>query len=66
MGIFDFVKNVGRKLGIGDDDEAPSADPEFTPLRRVNSKRGIGACPRRSTTDVVSCAHTRPTRRAIR
>ena len=35
-------------------------------LRRVNAKRGIGACPRRSTTDVVSCAHTRPTRRAIR
>ncbi|MGB3834619.1 MAG: peptidoglycan-binding protein LysM [Mesorhizobium sp.] len=25
MGIFDFVKGVGRKLGIGDD-EAPSAD----------------------------------------
>lgn len=27
MGIFDFVKNVGKKLGIGDDDEtAPKAD----------------------------------------
>ncbi len=25
MGIFDFVKSVGKKLGIGDD-EAPSAD----------------------------------------
>jgi nucleoid-associated protein YgaU len=26
MGIFDFVKKVGNKLGIGDDDEAPSAE----------------------------------------
>lgn len=27
MGIFDFVKKVGKKLGIGDDDaEAPSAE----------------------------------------
>jgi nucleoid-associated protein YgaU len=26
MGIFDFVKNVGKKLGIGDDEEAPDAD----------------------------------------
>src|SRR5690349_13449256 len=25
MGLFDFVKNVGKKLGIGDD-EAPKAD----------------------------------------
>ncbi|MBO6717117.1 MAG: peptidoglycan-binding protein LysM [Rhizobiaceae bacterium] len=25
MGIFDFVKNVGKKLGIGDDEEAPDA-----------------------------------------
>ena len=25
MGLFDFVKNVGKKLGIGDDEE-PSAD----------------------------------------
>ncbi len=26
MGIFDFVKSVGKKLGIGDDEEAPSAE----------------------------------------
>ena len=26
MGIFDFVKSVGKKLGIGDDEEAPDAD----------------------------------------
>lgn len=26
MGIFDFVKKVGNKLGIGDDEEAPSAE----------------------------------------
>lgn len=26
MGIFDFVKNVGKKLGIGDDEEAPKAE----------------------------------------
>ncbi|MCC0025733.1 MAG: peptidoglycan-binding protein LysM [Zhengella sp.] len=26
MGIFDFVKNVGKKLGIGDDEEAPEAE----------------------------------------
>ncbi|HWK63912.1 MAG TPA: peptidoglycan-binding protein LysM [Rhizobiaceae bacterium] len=26
MGVFDFVKNVGKKLGFGDDDEAPKAD----------------------------------------
>lgn len=26
MGIFDFVKSVGKKLGIGDEETAPSAD----------------------------------------
>ena len=26
MGIFDFVKSVGNKLGFGDDDEATSAE----------------------------------------
>ena len=26
MGIFDFVKKVGNKLGIVDDEEAPSAE----------------------------------------
>ncbi|GAB5507068.1 MAG: peptidoglycan-binding protein LysM [Rhizobiaceae bacterium] len=25
MGIFDFVKSVGKKLGIGDEEEAPDA-----------------------------------------
>ena len=26
MGIFDFVKSVGKKLGIGSEEEAPSAE----------------------------------------
>ncbi len=26
MGIFDFVKGVGKRLGIGDDEAAPDAD----------------------------------------
>lgn len=26
MGIFDFVKSVGKKLGIGDEEEVPTAD----------------------------------------
>ena len=26
MGIFDFIKSAGKALGIGSDDEAPSAD----------------------------------------
>ncbi len=26
MGIFDFVKSVGKKLGIGDEEEAPDSD----------------------------------------
>jgi nucleoid-associated protein YgaU len=26
MGIFDFVRSVGKKLGIGGDDEAPKAE----------------------------------------
>lgn len=26
MGIFDFVKSVGKKLGIGDDEEPPKAE----------------------------------------
>lgn len=26
MGIFDFVKKVGKKLGIGDEEEAPTAE----------------------------------------
>lgn len=26
MGMFDFVKNVGKKLGFGGDDEAPKAE----------------------------------------
>ena len=25
MGLFDFIKNAGKKLGIGDDDEVPDA-----------------------------------------
>jgi nucleoid-associated protein YgaU len=26
MGLFDFIKSAGKALGIGDEDEAPSAD----------------------------------------
>ncbi len=26
MGLFDFIKSAGKALGIGDDEEAPSAD----------------------------------------
>ena len=26
MGIFDFIKSAGKKLGIGGDDDAPEAD----------------------------------------
>ena len=26
MGIFDFIKSAGKALGIGGDDEAPTAD----------------------------------------
>ena len=26
MGIFDFIKSAGKKLGIGGDDDAPAAD----------------------------------------
>ena len=26
MGMFDFVKSVGKKLGIGGEEDAPSAD----------------------------------------
>ena len=26
MGVFDFVKNVGKKLGFGDEEEAPKAE----------------------------------------
>jgi hypothetical protein len=26
MGIFDFIKSAGKKLGIGGDDDAPDAD----------------------------------------
>ena len=26
MGLFSFIKNAGKKLGIGDDEEAPAAE----------------------------------------
>ena len=26
MGVFDFVKSVGKKLGFGDEEEAPKAE----------------------------------------
>ena len=26
MGVFDFMKSVGKKLGFGDEDEAPKAE----------------------------------------
>lgn len=38
MGIFDFVKNVGKKLGIGDEETAPSADD----LKKELDSHGLG------------------------
>lgn len=37
MGMFDFVKSVGKKLGIGGDDAAPSADTLKQELDSHNS-----------------------------
>ncbi len=38
MGIFDFVKSVGKKLGIGDDEEAPAAGE----LKKELDSHGLG------------------------
>lgn len=38
MGIFDFVKSVGKKLGIGDEETAPSADD----LKKELDSFGLG------------------------
>lgn len=38
MGIFDFVKSVGKKLGIGDEEEAPTADD----LKKELDSHGLG------------------------
>ena len=39
MGIFDFIKGVGEKLGIGGDDEAPDAEA----LKKEVEKHGLEA-----------------------
>lgn len=38
MGIFDFVKSVGKKLGIGDEETPPSADD----LKAELDSHGLG------------------------
>ncbi len=38
MGIFDFVKSVGKKLGIGDEETPPSADD----LKKELDSHGLG------------------------
>ncbi|MCB1428891.1 MAG: peptidoglycan-binding protein LysM, partial [Nitratireductor sp.] len=38
MGIFDFVKSVGKKLGIGSEDEAPTAEE----LKKELDSHGLG------------------------
>lgn len=38
MGIFDFVKSVGKKLGIGDEEEAPDAES----LKKELDSYGLG------------------------
>lgn len=38
MGIFDFVKSVGKKLGIGGDDEVPAAED----LKKELDSHGLG------------------------
>ncbi|MCC2110534.1 MAG: BON domain-containing protein, partial [Hyphomicrobiales bacterium] len=39
MGVFDFIKSVGEKLGIGSEEEAPSADD----LAKEVEKHGLEA-----------------------
>ncbi|MFN0264432.1 peptidoglycan-binding protein LysM [Tepidamorphus sp. 3E244] len=39
MGIFDFIKDVGEKLGIGGDDDKPDADA----LKKEVEKHGLEA-----------------------
>ena len=39
MGIFDFVKSVGKKLGIGDDEEAPKEED----LKKELDSHAIGS-----------------------
>lgn len=38
MGLFDFIKSAGKKLGIGDDDEAPDAEA----VRKELASHGLG------------------------
>lgn len=38
MGIFDFIKSAGKKLGIGGDDDAPEADA----VKKELDSHGIG------------------------
>ena len=39
MGVFDFIKSVGEKLGIGGDDESPDAEA----LKKEVEKHGLEA-----------------------
>ena len=38
MGIFDFIKSAGKKLGIGGDDDAPEADA----VKKELDSHGLG------------------------
>ncbi len=40
MGIFDFVKSVGKKIGIGDDDD--ETPPEATDLKKELDSHNLG------------------------
>lgn len=39
MGVFDFIKSVGEKLGIGGDDDSPDAEA----LKKEVEKHGLEA-----------------------
>lgn len=36
MGIFDFIKDAGEKIGIGKDEPAPDANEELDELKKAN------------------------------
>ena len=36
MGIFDFIKDAGKKIGIGKDEPAPDANEELDELKKAN------------------------------
>ena len=59
MGVFDFIKSVGEKLGIGDAESAPSAEE----LEKEVSKHGLQAKDLKVEVkgDTVHVAGTAPT-----